>query len=521
MKGIQTEIKNVRIYRNGAIIRRQGKAELERGDNQLLIAGATKTADFNTVRLYFPAGTRMSDLRFTYPQDEEKESAAVQEEIEELEKSIETYELQIQLWKENGVFTSRHDLDTQQIENYIEELPQRLSGLRKKIADTKHAVTKLRKRLDDLYRKENNPLLSVKVYSEQGRTCDFEYVYHESNAGWQAVNEVHADPGQPVVLKSRARISQNTGEEWKDVAVTLLSGNPSAYSDLPELGPLYLRIRDNTRFTAPRMMINGAASAKLTKMELLEDAAEASDELCEADAEEAAVSTEETMTEYVLPGTKTIPCSEGTMADLQSYSLPCEYEIVAVPKMDIRAYMTAKIKTDDLPVGFNGRTELYLKDVYAGSTYLAPDSTKQEFVFSLGREEAIQVSRTEKKRKTSVAMLMNSKNTEYSYELKITNGKDSEQTVVVRDQIPVSQDKTITVDLLDCSGAEKDEKDGMLTWKLQLAPKETKTLLLSYKVTWPKDKSISETSSVVNKFCPTCGARVSGSFCTECGTPVN
>ena len=85
MKGIQTEIKNVRIYRNGAIIRRQGKAELERGDNQLLIAGATKTADFNTVRLYFPAGTRMSDLRFTYPQDEEKESAAVQEEIEELE----------------------------------------------------------------------------------------------------------------------------------------------------------------------------------------------------------------------------------------------------------------------------------------------------------------------------------------------------------------------------------------------------------------------------------------------------
>ena len=209
------------------------------------------------------------------------------------------------------------------------------------------------------------------------------------------------------------------------------------------------------------------------------------------------------------------------MADLQSYSLPCEYEIVAVPKMDIRAYMTAKIKTDDLPVGFNGRTELYLKDVYAGSTYLAPDSTKQEFVFSLGREEAIQVSRTEKKRKTSEAMLMNSKNTEYSYELKITNGKDSEQTVVVRDQIPVSQDKTITVDLLDCSGAEKDEKDGMLTWKLQLAPKETKTLLLSYKVTWPKDKSISETSSVGNKFCPTCGARVSGSFCTECGTPVN
>ncbi|MDO5439150.1 MAG: mucoidy inhibitor MuiA family protein [Erysipelotrichaceae bacterium] len=520
MKGIQTAVKNVRIFRNGAIVRRQGKAELSAGDNQLLIAGASGSADFNTVRLYFPAGIRMSDLRFTYPKDEDKESTAVQEEIEELEKAIETYELQIQLWKENGVFTSRQDLDTQQIENYIGELPERLSALRKKITETKHALTKLRKRLDDLSRKEDDPLLSVRVCSEQEMTCDFEYVYHENNAGWQPVNEVHADPGQPVVLKSRARISQNTGEEWKDVAIALLSGNPSAYSDLPELGPLYLRIRTNTRVSAPRMMMaNGAATAKLTKMELLDDAAEASDELCEADTEEAAVSTEETMTEYVLPGTKTIPCSEGTMADLQSYTLPCEYEIVAVPKMDIRAYMTAKIKTEDLPASFNGRTELYLKDVYAGSTYLAPDSTKKEFVFSLGREEAIQVSRTEKKRKTSEAMLMNSKNTEYSYELKITNGKDSEQTVIVRDQIPVSQDKTITVELLESNGAEKDEKDGMLTWKLQLAPKETKTLTLSYKVTWPKGKNISETT-VGNRFCPACGARVSGSFCPECGTPI-
>ena len=217
MKGIQTAVKNVRFFRNGAIIRRQGKAELSAGDNQLLIAGASGSADFNTIRLYFPAGIRMSDLRFTYPKDEDKESTAVQEEIEELEKAIETYELQIQLWKENGVFTSRQDLDTQQIENYIGELPEHLSTLRKKITETKHELAKLRKRLDDLSRKEDDPLLSVKVCSEQEMTCDFEYVYHESNAGWQPVNEVHADPGQPVVLKARARISQNTGEEWKDV----------------------------------------------------------------------------------------------------------------------------------------------------------------------------------------------------------------------------------------------------------------------------------------------------------------
>ncbi|MCR5300786.1 MAG: mucoidy inhibitor MuiA family protein [Erysipelotrichaceae bacterium] len=519
MKGIQTKIKSVRIYRQGADIRRRGKAELAQGENQLLIDGATRNADFSTVRLYFTSPVRMADLRFVYPEDEEKESAVIREKIEDLNKQIETYELQIELWKENGVFTNRQDLDPQQIENYIGELPQRLGALRKNISDANKSIKELEKQLNELQKTEANPLLSVRIYAEKDETAEFEYVYHDDAASWQPVNEIHADPDQPVVLKTRARIFQHTNEDWKDVAVSLLSGTPSANSELPVLNPVYLRIRTASSARAvPRLMAAGSMAKMNAK--IADEVADSCEEVdYEAPETEAAfISSEETMTEYQLPGTKDIPKDgDGTMADLQSYTLPCEYEVVAVPKLDTRAYLTAKIKTKDLPIAFSGQAEIYLKEVYAGTAYLYPDTTREELVISLGREEAIQVTRTEKARKSSEAMLINSRNTEYAYELKITNGKNKEETVIVRDQLPVSQDKTITVELLNSDKAEKDEKEGMLTWKLELAPKESKTLSLSYKVSWPKDKNIQETSPSVRKFCRVCGAPVYGSFCPECG----
>ncbi|MBQ1383433.1 MAG: DUF4139 domain-containing protein, partial [Solobacterium sp.] len=160
-----------------------------------------------------------------------------------------------------------------------------------------------------------------------------------------------------------------------------------------------------------------------------------------------------------------------------------------------------------------------LNGVYAGETDITADLTKETLDIPLGKEEGIQVSRTEKKRKTSEAMLKNQRTTEYAYELKITNGKDKETEITVTDQIPVSQDKTIVVEAVDKDGAEFKEETGILTWKLKLEPKETKTLNLAYKVSWPKDKTLEETHNI--PFCRVCGARTYGQrYCPECGAKI-
>ncbi len=261
------------------------------------------------------------------------------------------------------------------------------------------------------------------------------------------------------------------------------------------------------------------AKAAMPMMAMEDAAVEETVELDMMEMPEAEISTSETMTEYVLPGTKDIPAdTEGTMADLQKFEIPCEYRITAYPKLNPRAFLTADFKSADLPAMISGKTSIYLDDTYVGSTSIRPDRDKDTLSISLGKEEAIHVSRTEKKRKTTEALLKNQKTTEYAYELTVLNNKDQEVKVTVYDQMPVSQDKSIVTEVVNNDHAGTDDR-GILTWNITVPAGQSKTLVNAYKVSWPKDKSIYETKSS-NRICPVCGAKVYGTFCPECGERV-
>ncbi len=523
---IQTEIKQVQIFRQGAEVTRNGKAVLQEGRNSLRIQGLSTQADFDSARLYFPAGIQLTDIRFTYlDEEEETESDHIREEIDELKQSMEICELQIKLWKENGNFAGRSEQNLQEIQAYITSLPEQISALQKKIIQQKKEVKRLEKQLNEVLRKEQQPILCAEVSSEQAGTCPFELTYHEGSAFWQPVYEIHTNAEDPLTLKVRARIFQNTSEDWKNIKVSLFTGNPSVQSDLPVLDPVYLgfsRPAPKKRYLGSAMAVGRNMAKAAAPMMAMEDSAamEETAELDMMEMESAEINTSETMTEYVLPGTKDIPAdTEGTMADLQKYEIPCEYRITAFPKLNPRAFLTAGFKSADLPASISGRTSIYLNDTYVGSTSIQPDRDKETVSISLGKEEAIHVSRAEKKKKTTEALLKNQKTTEYGYELTILNNKDQEVKVTVYDQIPVSQDKSIVAEVINNDHAEADDR-GILTWNITIPAKQTRTLVNAYKVSWPKDKTIYETHTS-NRFCPVCGSRVYGAFCPECGSRVD
>ncbi|PYT14558.1 MAG: hypothetical protein DMF51_08300 [Acidobacteria bacterium] len=66
--------------------------------------------------------------------------------------------------------------------------------------------------------------------------------YLAGNAAWHPLYDVRLDPvTEKVSLSWQAQVSQTTGEDWKDVAVTLATTQPSAGIDLPVLASLELR----------------------------------------------------------------------------------------------------------------------------------------------------------------------------------------------------------------------------------------------------------------------------------------
>ena len=62
--------------------------------------------------------------------------------------------------------------------------------------------------------------------------------------------------------------------------------------------------------------------------------------------------------------------------------------------------------------------------------------------------------------------------------------------MVLRDQVPVSQNEEIEVELKNKSAAEYNKETGILTWRFNLPAGEKATREFSYTVRYPKDKGI-------------------------------
>ncbi len=524
MDTVQTTAVRVQIYRQGAEVVRKGCTELKKGLNTVNILGLSRNADLDSVRLYLPAGVSLSDLRFSQLKDD-LPSDKILEEVKLLKNQKDVKQLQIDLWKQNGDFKGNTAVTASEVRDYIDSLPEKLNSLYQEIAELEAQIKKREEDMEKQVEQENRPLTVVELEAKEDMVCPFELHSHEYAAGWEAVYEIRTDAKEAMELRSRASIHQNSGDDWKNVEVTLRSSMPRS-GDLPKIVPSYLDYAQAQRKVMGAMRANGmmmmAKAAPM--MEEAEDAMADTMELSfdRGSTAEAEVSSEETLTEYVLPGRKDLPSgNDGTKADLRTFTLPAEYEMIAVPKKDTSIYLAGKANIEDLPSDICGEAGIYLNDVYAGKTYISPDLTRKTLDVPLGKVEGLQITRTEKKRKTSEALLKNQRTTEFVYEFKLTNNRDAEVKVTVQDRLPISREKTIIVEKRDISGAKYDE-DGILTWKMTLGPKETKTWLLAYDISWPKDKQYYEKEGGSRRFCPECGAPVdsSSSSCPSCGAAL-
>lgn len=529
MLNIFTEAVKADIFRKGAEITRRGTAELEEGTQQILVFGLTETANQDTARLLCGSGVTCSEMRITSMAGESsgnEEQTDTEERIAELQKEIEVRELQEELWKTNGDFSSRTSGPAAEIEAYIGKLPERIRKIREEIRDLRKEVRDLEQKKQDMEQRQKLPVLALEITAAQTGPVPFELHYYENAAGWSSVNEVHSDGEKTPELRMRAKITQTTQEDWKNVQISLFTGNPSSGDRLPELRSRFLDIREpvTVNYSAGAAMPQafmgmGMAMAQASGGMMNMNSAP----MQRVETQNAEIRDDEAMTEYVLPGSRSVlKGSRGTMADLQTVLLPAEYQVISAVPEDSHAYLAAVVKPSDLPFPEKVSAAVYLKGMYNGRTELDPMSGKEKTEITLGREEHVRISRKEISRKKSTTLLKGQKVTEYVFETRVSNTSDREITLTLRDQIPVSRNKEIIVELRESGGAELDAETGFLTKKITLSGGQTVSVPLSYKVSLPKDKELEEThqsAASSRGFCRNCGSRIIGNprFCPECG----
>jgi len=176
---------------------------------------------------------------------------------------------------------------------------------------------------------------------------------------------------------------------------------------------------------------------------------------------------------------------------VSTFSMPANYELAAVPRLDKDAFLMARVSGWEEYSLLSGTVNLYYQGNYVGRSQFSTEETGDELNLSLGRDAGIVVSREKLKEYSSRQLIGSQKKTEMAWKISLRNTKDHKVKVKLEDQVPVSRDERITVELLDISGAEHDEARGFLRWDLELAPGEVKEVMVRYAVKYPKSSSVS------------------------------
>jgi uncharacterized protein (TIGR02231 family) len=177
---------------------------------------------------------------------------------------------------------------------------------------------------------------------------------------------------------------------------------------------------------------------------------------------------------------------------IQEIELPAIYSYHTVPKLDMTAYLLARV-TDWAKYNLlAGEANIFFDDNYVGKSYLNPNVSADTLLISLGRDEKINVKRVKLNDYSAKKLLSGNIRETKAFETTIKNNKNTAIEIELLDQYPISKNSQIEITLEDANGATVTEEYGKLLWKIKLQPNESRKIKLVYTIKYPKDKQIKE-----------------------------
>jgi|WetSurMetagenome_2_1015567.scaffolds.fasta_scaffold82351_2 uncharacterized protein (TIGR02231 family) len=292
--------------------------------------------------------------------------------------------------------------------------------------------------------------------------------YAVRNMGWKPEYAVQAWPSKDMLLlEIEARIWQSTGTDITADEVLVSTGTPSYGIQTPELSPWHI-----TPIRPQRNMLKAEAMAAAPL------------EMDGAEDREYAPPVKATETSYVIGAARnvTIP-GDGSprVVSLLKERISSNFTRAAVPKISKAAYLRAVgVWQGNAPV-MAGDYTAFVDGEYCGKGYLETVEPGGNITVDLGRDEGVKIERREK---TFTEKTLTGKH-KYTKTITITleNMRDKKIDIKMKDQIPVSDDEGIKVDLKESAPPAKPDEDGMLNWDISLEPKTKTTVMFVFTVT--------------------------------------
>ena len=521
-KTLDTRISEVTVYTDRALVTRRGTVALTGNETELTIASLPATLETDSVRATGSGtiavgllGVRSHTVFSSEPVGDR--TAELTQQIQELEtqrraiddkitaRKIKLQFLQGLSEKSVGSFSS--SIAKQQIglnetgellnflgTNYLKNTSAIAQHQRQK-QELDKQIQALQQQLRQVQTPNCQQSLNIIVAIEPSGSGNFELEvsYVVTRAQWTPLYDLRVNvTNNQINLNYLAEVNQNTGEDWTEVALTLSTAKPGLGTLPPKLQPWFIDIVRPKSTQNREVAMMAMAIERSSAPAPAPAPAEPARARIAAQTATAEVSREGGTVSFQVGGNTNIP-SDGTPHKVTVFSenYPFKPEYIAVPKLVSFAYLQAVVVNPLTGATLlPGKANIFRDNTFVGTVELENISPGQEFTLNLGIDEGLKIDRELVERQVDKKLISQQRRTSYAYRLNVTNLKQVQVHLTLKEQLPVSRNEQIKVRSTLTNPKIVPGEMGILEWIMSLPPQAKQELYYQFVVEHPPDLTV-------------------------------
>lgn len=506
---IQSEIKEVTVYRQQAQIQRTAGLQLKKGKNLVVFEGLSPSLRENSIQLradkpftilsltkrnnYFIIKTESPVVEKLNNQRD-----SLQKKLNYLNSNLSVLDREIRLLGNAGNMINNQEMSPAELTQLLDLYGSRMADLEKKKLSLNELIKNHQTELDKInaqlreyggsQRRQFSEVIA-EIYSDEKQDIELELEYLVYHAGWNPSYDIRGtDINSPLSISYKANIFQNTAVDWNEVTVTISSANPTLNSTLPEINPVFIGFKElhRTLNHPPQMAEEVVVTGYGKRAKIDSDA-----ELVLNSPIPVQNIQNQTSFSYKIEIPYSVPADGKEHAlEFKREKVPAKFVYSSVPKLSEKAYLTGKIvdwnELDFIP----GKASIYFENSFIGNTIITPSSFDDSLQVSLGVDESIVIEREKLRDFEERNFFGNRVRENHAWKISVRNNKSETIDINLKDQLPLSRDENIKVESQELSGGTMTKETGIINWNLTLGPGQTKTFRLNYQIEYPKGKKI-------------------------------
>jgi uncharacterized protein (TIGR02231 family) len=511
-KYIPVAVSQVTVFRQGAQLYGELPLSVQPGTVDIVAGGLSPYIDPNSIQVRGEGDFMIMGVNHRNNYLENPAETAIitglRDKIEALSDRIEDENTAIDVLLEKEQFLkANYDVVTNKSAITPEQLKSLLDIYSSNTESIKTAVLKKRRVIKE-YEKEKQQLenqlasttdrskmptgeIVVTVSGTMAVSGRLKLSYVVMNAGWYPSYDIRVDDiSSPASVIYRANIWQKSGIDWKDVKVSLSNATPMTSGALPTLNPWFIDFY--TVSAVPKALQGKVAGVNISSKR---EVAEVTDEDLFMVAESAPLPV--TVSESNISFSFDVNVAQTIMADgkpelveLQRLTVPATYSYASTPKISTSAFLMGYITDWEKYNFLPGESNIYFSNTFTGKGFINTAELTDTLPVSLGADNNITVRREKRTDFSSHRLIGANRIDVLSFLISVRNNKSQAATIKLRDQIPLSQNSDITVEAVELTGGNLNTVTGEAVWDLKVEPRETKEVILTYSVKYPKNRKV-------------------------------